>query len=179
MPLEGALAQTSVDWGTLGQALALLALAIVLLVLEFFIVSFGLLLACSIACAGGAVYLAFVASDVAGWSLVVATPAIGAALTRWGLKRIRASRVVPKAEIIAEAGYHHAAERVGASPGAIGEMITAAMPSGRARFDGGECDVQSRSGALERGAQVRVERIDGPMVYVVPVADDAVRHTGA
>jgi membrane-bound ClpP family serine protease len=94
-------------------------------------------------------------------------------LARWGLARIRRSRtLVPKSEITAEAGYHHHAETVGVHPGATGVMVTRARPSGRARFDGGECDVQVQSGSLGRGAKVVVLHIDGPIVFVAPAADD-------
>jgi membrane-bound ClpP family serine protease len=50
-------------------------------------------------------------------------------------------------------------------------MVTRARPSGRARFDGGECDVQAQSGVLARGAKVTVLRIDGPIVFVAPTED--------
>ena len=168
-----ALAGAPMDWPTLGYAIALLALAIVLLVLEFFIVSFGLLLAASFASAGGAIYLAFLAHDLAGWTMTAAIPVLAVGLTRWGLKRIRTSRLVPQSEITAEAGYHHLADGIGVGPGSRGVMVTPARPSGRARFAGGECDVQAQSGALERDARVVVKHIDGPVVFVSPVPAEA------
>jgi len=36
-----------------------------------------------------------------------------------------------------------------------------------ARFAEGECDVQVRGGALDKGTTVVVKSIDGPMVFVV------------
>ena len=56
-------------------------------------------------------------------------------------------------------------------PGASGVMVTPARPSGRARFAGGECDVQAQSGVLARGAKVTVLRIDGPIVFVAPATE--------
>ena len=177
MPVDSLLAQAAsagVDWQSLWLALGLLALAVALVVLELFVVSFGILLVAAIASAAGAIYHAFAASDATGWAMTVVVPILAVVLGRWGLARIRRSRtLVPKSEITAEAGYHHHAETVGVRPGAAGVMVTPARPSGRARFDAGECDVQVQSGVLARGAKVTVLRIDGPIVFVAPDADDA------
>jgi len=160
-------AAAGLDWNAFWLALGLLALAVALLVAEIFIVSFGVLLAASIASAIGAVYYAFVAGDAAGWTFAVVVPVLGAGLARWGIARIRASRhLVPESEIRGDAGYHHLTDRIGVRPGATGVMVTDAYPSGRARFDGGECDVQVQGGSIERGAHVVVRRIDGPIVFV-------------
>ena len=165
-------ASAGVDWQSLWLALGLLVLAVALLVLELFVVSFGILLVGSIASAAAAIRYAFVASDASGWTMTAVVPILAVILARWGLARIRRSRtLVPKSEITAEAGYHHHAETVGVHPGAAGVMVTPARPSGRARFDGGECDVQVQSGSLGRGAKVVVLRIDGPIVFVAPAGD--------
>lgn len=165
-------ASAGIDWPSLWLALGLLVLAVALLVLELFVVSFGVLLVASIASAAGAIHYAFAASDAAGWMMALIVPILAVVLGRWGLARIRRSRrLVPRSEITAEAGYHHHAERVGVHPGAAGIMVTPARPSGRARFDGGECDVQVQSGSVGRGAKVVVLRIDGPIVFVEPVPD--------
>ena len=161
-----------VDWQSLWLAIGLLVLAVALLVLELFVVSFGILLVGSIASAAGAIHYAFAASDATGWAMAVVVPILAVVLGRWGLARIRRSRtLVPKGEITAEAGYHHHAEKVGVQPGAVGVMVTRARPSGRARFEGGECDVQVQSGSLGRGAKVVVLHIDGPIVFVAPAGD--------
>ena len=170
--MEPVQAAAGLDWDALWLSLGLLALAVAFLVAEIFIVSFGILFAASAACAIGSIYYAFVADDAIGWTLAVLVPVLGAALVRWGLERIRSSRhLVPLSEVTADAGYHHFTERVGAVPGATGVMVTDAYPSGRARFEGGECDVQVQGGSLERGARVEVRRVDGPIVFVAPVAD--------
>jgi membrane-bound serine protease (ClpP class) len=166
-------ASAGVDWQSLWIALGLLVLAVALVVLELFVVSFGVLLVASIASAAGAIHYAFAANDAAGWAMAAAVPILAVVLARWGLARIRRSRtLVPKGEISAEAGYHHHAETVGVRPGASGVMVTPARPSGRARFTGGECDVQAQSGVLARGAKVTVLRIDGPIVFVAPDGDE-------
>ena len=147
-------------------ALGLLVLAALLLVIELFIVSFGLLALAAFAAAGGAIYFAFLASDLAGYAFTLAIPVLAVLIVRWGVGRIQDSSIVPKSEITAEAGYHHVADRLGVEPGSVGVMVTPARPSGRARFAGGECDVQAQSGALERDAAVIVKRIDGPIIFV-------------
>ena len=161
-----------IDWIYTGYALALLALGVVLLVFEFFIVSFGLLLACSIASTAAAIYFAFRASDVIGWTMVIVVPILAVFLVRRGLARLRTSRIVPKSEITGEAGYHHVADRIGIGPGSVGTMVTPARPSGRARFPGGECDVQVRGGTLEASDRVVVGEIDGAIVFVRPAGDE-------
>ena len=161
-----------IDWVYTGYAVALLALGVVLLVFEFFVVSFGLLLAGSIASTAAAIYFAFRAADAVGWTMVVVVPILAFFLARWGLARLRTSHIVPKSEITAEAGYHHVADRIGIGPGSIGTMVTPARPSGRARFPGGECDVQVRGGTLEASNRVVVVEIDGAIIFVRPAGDE-------
>lgn len=164
----------AVDWLHIGWAVALLVLAAVILVLEFFVVSMGLLSVVSIACVAGAIYFAFLAGDIVGWAFTVVTPVLAVLIVRWGVKHIRTSRaLVPQAEVTGEAGYHHVADRIGVAPGAVGSMVTPARPSGRARFEGGECDVQVQGRPLETNARVVVKRIDGPIIFVVPMDDDS------
>ncbi|MEM7405538.1 MAG: NfeD family protein [Pseudomonadota bacterium] len=153
------------------MAFALLGLALGLLVAEFFVVSLGALALGALAAAAGAIYFAFAASDLAGWLFVAGVPLLAAGTVRWGIQRVQRSRVVPQTEIAGEAGYHHVTDRIGVSIGSCGTMVTPARPSGRARFDGGECDVMVSAGALERDAPVVVTRIDGPVVYVSPPSD--------
>ena len=161
-----------IDWIYAGYAVALLALGVVLLIFEFFIVSFGLLLACSIASTAAAIYFAFRAADAIGWTMVVVVPILAFFLVRRGLARLRTSHIVPKSEITAEAGYHHVADRIGIGPGSIGTMVTPARPSGRARFPGGDCDVQVRGGTLEASDRVVVVEIDGAIIFVRPAGDE-------
>lgn len=164
---------TGVDWGSALVAVGLLVMAAGLLVLEFFVVSFGVLLAACLVCVGGSLYYAFQAAEVIGWLFVVATPVLGYFLTRWGLARVGQSKLVTKSEITAEAGYHHALDRISVKVGSVGELVTMARPTGRARFAGGECDVQVRGQPLERGATVVIQEIDGPIVFVANTdADD-------
>lgn len=153
-------------WEPLLYAVALLVGAVALLVLEFFVVSFGVLLVAALAAVGGALYFAFQVSDAVGWLFVLIVPVLAYGVTRWGIARMQSSRLIPKRAITEEAGYHHYVDSLGIAPGSEGRMVTPGRPLGRARFGGGECDVQAISGVLELGANVVVERVEGPVVYV-------------
>ena len=156
-----------VDWTALFVSLGLLGAAAGLVVLEVFVVSFGLLLVAAIACAVASIWYAFDAHDAVGWVSVTLVPVGGLFAARWGLDRIRSSRsAVPRSEIVSDAGYRHVADRLAVGPGSEGVMVTPARPAGRARFPGGECDVQVHGPVLEAGAAVIVERIDGPNIFV-------------
>ena len=80
---------------SLGIALALLLLGVGLLVLEIFVVSFGLLMLASAASILGAIYFAFRYGTLVGWLLVIAAAVLVSVFLRWGLARIRRSRMVP------------------------------------------------------------------------------------
>ena len=156
-----------IDWTALLVSLGLFGAAAALITLEIFVVSFGVLLAAAIACAGGSIWYAFAAHDAVGWTSVVVIPVAGLIAARWGFVRIRgSSSAVPKSEIVADAGYRHVAERLAVGPGSEGILVTSARPVGRARFPTGECDVQVRGPVLEAGAPIVVERIDGPIIFV-------------
>lgn len=152
--------------GQILLAVALMLVALVLLLAEFLIVSFGMLAVLSFGCAVTAIAIAFSATPAAGWTLLVLTPPAALLVCWWGSRRLLASRLVPKAEIAGDAGYHHTAELAGAKPGAHGDLVTDAMPTGRARFAKGEADVTVEGPALMRGAQVTVLRIEGPLIIV-------------
>jgi membrane-bound ClpP family serine protease len=150
----------------LALAAGLLLAALALMVLEFYLVSAGILTVAAVGCASVAIFFAFQTGAVAGWIFVVATPVLGVAVVTWGIKRIQESKYVPQAEIAGDAGYHHFAEGVQVAEGSYGTLVTHARPTGRARFPGGEIDVMVRGGILDKGKAVVVTRIEGPIVFV-------------
>ena len=77
------------------------------------------------------------------------------------------SDLVPKQAITDDAGIRHASAGLGIDTGARGVLVTDAMPTGRARFAGGDIDVLVEGPAANKGAQVTVRRIEGPTVIVV------------
>ena len=147
-----------------------LAVALVLLILEFFLVSFGLFSLAALVSASIAVYRAALWSPQAGYITACLALVLAVFTVRWGLQRVaRSPSVVPQTAIDEHAGYQHVADRLGIAMGSTGVLLTPARPIGRARFAGGECDVHSLSGVLQAATPVRVERIDGPVIYVTTI----------
>ena len=122
-----------------------------LLVLEFFIVSAGMLAIGGVVCVAIAIAIAFDISLSLGIGAVIVLPLVMIAVARWGLRRMQSSSLVTQAVIDSDAGYHHLTQSLGITIGARGVMVTAARPTGRARFDGGECDVSVVGTPLMQG----------------------------
>jgi membrane-bound ClpP family serine protease len=148
-------------------AVVLLAAAALFLFLEFLFVSYGLLSIAALGCAIAGIIIGFGSSPVVGWALVAATPVLAAAVTTWGLHRLMNSDLVPKDAITEDAGYRHACSEMGITSGSRGILITDAMPTGRARFSGGEIDVLVEGPVASTGTPITVRRIEGPTVLVV------------
>jgi membrane-bound serine protease (ClpP class) len=161
-----------IDWQSLIYAALLLLLGVALLIIEFFIVSFGLISLAAVASMVAAVYFAFKLGALTGWIFIGVAGLLALITIRWGINRIRSSRLVPRDEVTGTAGYRHVAERLGIATGSTGVMVTAARPTGRARFAGGECDVQTRGRPLEKDTPVIVKQIDGPMIFVARSDND-------
>jgi len=147
-------------------AIGLLGLAAVLLLLEFLVVSYGLLAIAALACSIAGIALGFSSSPMVGWTLLGMTPILAALVVSWGLRRLMRSDLVPKQEITEDAGYRHATAGMGITIGTRGTLVTDAMPTGRARFPGGELDVQVEGPAAMKGTVVTVRRIEGPSIVV-------------
>jgi len=143
-----------------------LGLGLVLLILEVFVISFGLLSVLALVALAGSLYFAFQVSMLVGWLFVIIAPVLAYLIIRYGIRRIKQSSVVPKEEITADAGYRHAARRLGIEVGSQGVLVTPTRPSGRARFDEGECDVYAPGLALESGDRGVVTSIEGQTVTV-------------
>ncbi len=154
------------DWLPLVHVALLLVAALLLLVLEFLLVSFGLFSVASLVSAATAIYLAARWDPLAGYITALLVVILALITVRWGLRRLSRSPLVPKTAIDEHAGYRHVAERLAIAVGSTGVLLTSARPGGRARFPGGDCDVQSVSGVLAASTPVQVARIDGPVIYV-------------
>jgi membrane-bound ClpP family serine protease len=147
-------------------AVALLGIAGVLLLLEFLLVSYGLLAIAAFGCALSGIIIGFGSSPVVGWTLLATAPIMAILVTLWGLKRLAKSDLVPKAAVTDDAGYRHATAAVGLTPGARGTLVTDAIPTGRARFPNGDLDVVIEGSAADKGTVVVVIRIEGPHIFV-------------
>lgn len=172
VPSPEAMSATS----TLTWAVVLMILAAGLAIVEFMVVSWGMLLVGAMVSAIAAIALAFHVSPLAGWLFVAATPAVIVFVLRtgYGLMR-RNTAAVMSTELTADAGYRHAAESAGVAVGAVGELVTNAFPTGRARFAGHgspvELDVQVQGRVLGRGDRVVVLAINGPVITVAAAPD--------
>lgn len=157
-------------WEIALGVLGLYALAGALLLLEFIVISWGMLTVVSAVVAAAGVALAWHAGASWGIAALVALPVLAALVIRTGLRTLKAGGAVPTATIAGDAGYRHAAVVAGVSVGQRGELVTDAVPTGRARFAHGEVDVAVAGAALPRGTPIEVLRIDGPVVTVAAVA---------
>jgi hypothetical protein len=154
----------------LAIAAILVLAAVALLTLEFVIATGGALAIAASATGLAAIILAFIASTTTGVVVLVLIPVVGALVVHWGLRRLVRTRAVPQAEISDDAGYHHLADRLGVAVGSSGELVTDAMPTGRARFatsEGAiEIDVRVQGAVLSRGQRVVVTALHGASVSV-------------
>jgi hypothetical protein len=153
-----------------GLAVILSIVATALLILEFILASGGPLAIAAALTAAAAMIAAFLVSTAAGLLVLILIPLVGVAVVRWGLARLVRTRAVPHAEIRDDAGYHHLAAALGVEVGAVGELVTDAMPSGRARFitraGTNDIDVRVLGPVLGRGQRVVVIDVHGPAVTV-------------
>ncbi len=147
-------------------AVVLLIVALLVLLLEFFVVSGGLLALIALVLSVAAVSLAFAAHPVAGWLFVVTAPVAAVLVAKWGLARLQRTRLVAQEVIGGNAGIAESSAQRGIEVGSVGEMMTKAMPSGRAHFPRGSADVTAKGGTLSAGDRVRVIGIAGPSIYV-------------
>ena len=141
-----------------------------LLTLEFVIATGGALAIAASLTGLAAIVLAFMASTATGVAVLALTPLVGALVVHWGLRRLVRTRAVPQVEITDDAGYHHLADRLGVAVGSSGELVTDAMPTGRARFATSagaiEIDVRVQGPVLSRGQRVVVTALHGASVSV-------------
>ena len=157
-------------------AIALLILSAALAIVEFLVVSWGMLLIGAVISALAAIALAFHASPTVGWIFVVIVPPLFVVIIRtgFGLMKRNTAAVLPT-EITADAGIRNAATQAGVVVGTLGELATNAFPTGRARFNGPrgpiELDVQVQGAVLSKGERVVVLAIDGAVIFVGPARD--------
>lgn len=159
----------STEWSTgalVFITIGLLLAAIIFIILEFLIVSGGILGIAASGSAIAAISVGFSVHPAVGWSLLFLVPIIFYSSVRIGLRRLQHSSLVMQASIDSDAGYEHVASEHGVEVGSSGTLSTDAMPTGRCHFAGGEMDVSLESGSGQRGDPVIVTRIDGPEIWV-------------
>lgn len=159
--------------GNLLAATGLLVLCLGLIALEFVLISGGALAITAVACAIAAVWFAFAAGPLSGWVFTLLVPISGFLAIRAGLRWMQTSSMVVQSEITDHAGYAHAAASHGVAVGSLGELVTDAYPTGRARFatathGTAELDVAVRGAVLGKGAAVVIKAIEGATIFVGP-----------
>lgn len=154
----------------LALAAILVAVAVALLTLEFIVATGGMLAVAAALTALIALVPAFMVSTTTGVVVLALLPLVAGLVVRWGLRRLVRTHAVPHAEIVDDAGYHHLADHLGVAIGSSGELVTDAMPSGRARFatKAGpvEIDVRVQGAVLGRGQRVVVTSLHGASASV-------------
>jgi len=158
----------------LGLAILLFFLGLVLVVLEIFFPSFGVLSMCAAASFIGGVILAFQESTVVGFLYVGATAIVIPILLWFGFRMLPRTpfgrRIVLRLPPSRAAGGEATGEAtlVGKEGCALGDL----RPAGFVEIEGRRLDAVTRGEYLERGARVRVIRHEGRRI-VVEGADGA------
>ena len=150
-------------------AVLLLIFCAVLLVVEIFVPSLGLLTVTALLCLAGGLYIFFQISATAGWIgvwiAVVLIPVV------WVL----VYKLLPKTKLGKMMELHHAMkaisgvpdqEKLNALEGKVGTVHSPLRPVGMCEFDGKKIVCVSDSGFIEKQSQVKVIHVEGNKVTV-------------
>ncbi|RMH31306.1 MAG: hypothetical protein D6692_00615 [Planctomycetota bacterium] len=154
--------------------LGLLALSILLIVLEAFVPSGGIIAATSAICAVAGVVALFRVSNTWGFAGLLTVIVLGPMAFLWGLKMLPSTPIGrrllgPTASEIARASIEREkSEREArlALIGAEGVALTALRPVGVVEIDGVRHDAKAEVGLIDRGTPIRVTGVDGMQIRV-------------
>lgn len=152
----------------------LLALSLLLIVLEAFVPSGGIIGVVSVCCAIAGVVALFRFSAVWGVSGLLSVMVLGPMVFLWSLKMLPYTPMGKKllgpsaGEIAEPALRREAAERESrlALLGAHGEAVTDLRPIGVIEIEGRRYDAAAEGTLVDRGSGVRVTGVDGPQLRV-------------
>ena len=153
-------------WDLAGPAF-IYTIGLILVVLEFFIPSGGLIALGAIVCLLYSIYEVFLVSPVAAFILVVMTVIYVFFAVRWGLRRLSFSGNV--AGVATGKDVKNAASRIGEE----GKAVTSLRPSGVAQFGNQRLDVVTRGGFVEAGDRVVILSAEGNRIVVKSMSSDA------
>ncbi|MGB9867852.1 MAG: NfeD family protein [Bacillota bacterium] len=157
-------------WSIVG----LFLVGLVLLTIEAFIPGFGVFGITGIVCVAVSIYLAGGAGAEALRSVVIAvvlTVLLAAAVGRFAFKRGLWARISLNEAV---KGTTKPVDKLESSLlGAEGVCLTPLRPAGIAEVRGQRVDVITPGDFLERGTRIRVVRIDGTKVIVVPLKEES------
>ena len=141
-----------------------------LIVAEVFIPSGGILSICALACVVGGVAIFFRFSTLAGWLGVVV------AVLMVPMLLIGAYRLLPKTRfgqhVILAGPLRERGDAIADGPelikllGQVGEVLTPLRPVGTCRFDGRRVECVAETGYVQKGATVKVIRVEGTQLTV-------------
>lgn len=147
-------------------AILLAVAALAFLVLEVFLVSFGMLSLVAVGCGVASAVVAFGVGNGFGWAMLGTLVVAGPACV------VGAFRLLPHVPF-ARRMYLDAPEQTDSTDarsgllGSIGRTVTPLRPSGTALFDGEPVDVLSDGTLIESDEPVRVVEVSGNRVRVV------------
>ena len=151
-------------------AIFLFVLSAVLIVLEIFIPSFGIITLCSVACLLGGLWLFFSYGTV--WGVVgiilaaVIIPIVIVVIyknfpkTKLGHQLLMEPQKRKPGEGVPDS------ERLSALMGCQGEVLTTMRPVGKCQFDSGKFECIAESGFVEKGAKIEVIKVESSQVTV-------------
>jgi len=158
---------THVLW--IAFAVLLLIFCAILLVLEIFIPSLGLLTAIALLCLAGGVYIFFQISTAVGWigvwTAVILIPVVWALVYKL-LPKTKLGRVLELKKVEQAMGGIPDQEHLESLLGQSGMVLTPLRPVGMCEFDGNKVVCVSDMGFIEKQIQVKVIHVEGNKVTV-------------
>ncbi|MHC5054981.1 MAG: NfeD family protein [Planctomycetota bacterium] len=155
-------AEIASDVTTIAIAVGLVIAALVFVFLEVLIPSFGLLSAAAIACAVGAVVVAFQVGTTAGVVFLAATALLMPVALYYAL------RVLRHTVLVTEPMPGGGAGEPAFAPGTAGVTVSVLRPSGAAMIGGKKVSVVTQGEIVEKHSKVEVVRCEGNRVVVRP-----------
>jgi membrane-bound serine protease (ClpP class) len=168
------------------MAFALLLGAIVILVIELFVPSFGMLFLLASVCLVGSIIVAFMCGPAWGWGflagetlLACILPWVFIKLWKWSPigRRMLLPAPIPH-DAAEDNGTHGSARADGGGNhrhpllGQVGRTLTPLRPAGMSEFSGQRVDTVAEGVMIEKGALVRVIEAQGNRVVVQKIAED-------
>jgi len=152
--------QVSTDATTIVMAVGLVVAALVLMFLEGFVPSGGLLSLAAISCAVGSVVVAFGIGPTTGVVFLVA------AVLLLPVALLFAMRLLGRTSLVTEPSPGGGDVTPAFAPGTSGVSASMLRPSGVAMIDGRKCSVVTQGEIIEKDVKIEVVRCEGNRVVV-------------
>jgi len=153
--------------GELTIPILLLAGAVILIFVEFFIPSGGLIGIMALLCGGTAVYKAFQISHTTGYVFAVVGFVSGSSGFYMGIKMLGRSPLAVTKEFTAEDGYTATRDFTNLI-GFEGKTVSPLRPSGIAIVENKRLHVESEAGLIEPDTAIEVIEVQGNRILVRP-----------